>query len=69
MNIEELTFTQDQKHEIELGQKAGVDVSVYAKPEFLAIQMREIHLGLSEELPVEQYSSLMYTARWKHIYC
>ncbi len=47
MNIEELTFTQDQKHEIELGHRLGIEMS----------------------LPVEQYSSLMYTARWKHIYC
>lgn len=60
MNIAELTFSQDQKHEIELGQKAGLDVSVYAKTEFLAIQMREIRLGLSEGLPVQYYASVQY---------
>ncbi|OLA53722.1 MAG: hypothetical protein BHW46_11730 [Roseburia intestinalis] len=31
LSIAELIFTQDQKHEIEFGKKAGLDVSVYAK--------------------------------------
>lgn len=60
MNIEQLTFTQEQKHQIELGRKAGLDVSVYAKPELLAIQMHEIRLGLEQGLPVQHYASAQY---------
>ena len=53
-------FSKDQKEEIEEGLLAGVDVSVYAKPEFLAIQMHQIRLGLEKKLPVEIYASKEY---------
>lgn len=56
----ETGFTQDQKKEIREGFLAGLDVSVYARPEFLAIQMREIRLGLQECLPVYQYADSRY---------
>lgn len=49
-------FSKDQKQEIEEGVLSGVDVTVYAKPEFLAIQMRQIRLGLEQKLPVEIYA-------------
>ncbi len=52
-----MSFTEDQKQEIEKGIEAGLDVSVYARPEFLAIQMRQIRLGLEEKLPVDCYAS------------
>lgn len=32
-------FTPDQQAEIDAGIKDNIDVSIYAKPEFLAIQM------------------------------
>lgn len=50
-------FTQDQVNEIKEGLDSGLDVSVYAKKEFLAIQMHQIRRGLQEELPVESYAS------------
>ena len=49
MTKEELlnsNFTDDQIDEIQLGIKDGVDVSLYAREDFLAIQMRQIRLGL-----------------------
>lgn len=56
----ETGFTQDQKAEIEEGYLTGLDISVYARPEFLAIQMREIRLGLEEQLPAERYADSRY---------
>ena len=45
-DIEMSHFGIDQQQEIKDGLQAGLDVSVYAKPEFYAIQMRQIRLGL-----------------------
>lgn len=59
-------FTTDQLKEIEEGRKAGIDVSVYENPGYLAIQMQEIRLGLEENLPVKQYTCFMYTAKTMH---
>lgn len=56
----ETGFTQDQQKEIQEGFSSGLDVSVYARPELLAIQMREIRLGLQECLPVERYADSRY---------
>ena len=50
----------DQQQEIKEGLRAGLDVSVYAKPEFYAIQMRQIRLGLMAGLPVGIYASDKY---------
>lgn len=58
--IENDTFTEDQKWEIEQGEKLGLDVSLYAKPEFLAIQMREIRVGMLDHLPVSWYAKPEY---------
>ena len=49
-------FTTDQLKEIEEGRKAGIDVSVYENPGYLAIQMHEIRQGLLENLPVDIYA-------------
>lgn len=53
-------FTPDQQAEIDAGIKNGIDVSVYAKPEFLAIQMHEIRIGLVEQIPVSYYADSRY---------
>lgn len=53
-------FSQDQKQEIEKGILEGLDVSIYAKPEFLAIQMLQIRIGLEEKLPVDCYAKKDY---------
>ena len=53
-------YTEDQKREIKYGLEMGLDVSVYARPEFLAIQMREIRVGMLEHLPIEWYAKPEY---------
>jgi uncharacterized protein (DUF342 family) len=58
--LAEQGFTQDQIHEILEGEEVGVDVSVYAKTEFLAIQMRQIREGLLYGLDVSKYASPKY---------
>ena len=59
-DIEMSHFGIDQQQEIKEGLQAGLDVSVYAKPEFYAIQMRQIRLGLMAGLPVGIYASDKY---------
>ena len=59
-DIEKSHFGIDQQQEIKEGLQAGLDVSVYAKPEFYAIQMRQIRLGLMAGLPVGIYASDKY---------
>lgn len=56
----ELGFGTDQLVEIEEGLKSGVDVSIYARLEYVSIQMRQIRLGLEEGLPVDLYASTDY---------
>ena len=49
-------FTRNQLEEIQKGLEQKLNVSVYAKKEFLAIQMQQIRLGLQDNLPVEKYA-------------
>lgn len=56
----EYGFTLDQIAEIKEGLDVGVDVAIYAKKEFFAIQMRQIRLGLLEGLPVQEYAKKEY---------
>lgn len=58
--LREQGFTNDQITEINEGIKAGLDVSIYARKEFLAIQMRQIRLGLAQGLDVKKYASEEY---------
>lgn len=53
-------YTKDQLEEIQAGLAQGLDVSIYARIEFLAIQMHEIRLGLEKGLPVKKYASLQF---------
>lgn len=53
-------FTPDQINEIQEGLELGLDISMYAKKELFAIQMRQIRLGQIEKLPVEIYASPDY---------
>ena len=53
-------FTPDQIYEIEEGIAAGLDIVAFERKEFLAIQMRQIRLGLLEKLPVEFYADPCY---------
>ena len=50
-------FSKSQLEEIQKGLEQKLNVSVYAKKEFLAIQMRQIRLGLQDNLPVEKYAN------------
>ena len=53
-------YTEDQKWEISQGLQMGLDVGQYANPKFLAIQMRQIRVGMLEQLPVEWYAKPEY---------
>ena len=53
-------YTHDQIREIKEGEGLGLDVSIYAKKEFLAIQMLEIRRGLQAGLPVKLYARPEY---------
>ncbi len=48
-------YTSDQLFEIEEGKKASLDTSIYEKPEFLAIQMRQIRFALMAGIDVAPY--------------
>ena len=50
-------FSKSQLEEIQKGLEQKLNVSVYAKKEFLAIQMLQIRLGLQDKLPVEKYAN------------
>ncbi len=51
---------EDQRIEVQDGIQKGLDVSCYAKEEYLAIQMRQIRLGLEAGLDVSVYSRPEY---------
>lgn len=59
-NYRDLGFSPDQVAEIEEGLKMNIDISPYAKKEFLAIQMRQIRMGIMEDLPVWFYATTDY---------
>ena len=49
-------FNYSQKEQISFGLEEGLDVSIYAKPEFDSKQMREICLSLKKGLDVNIYA-------------
>lgn len=53
-------FTVDQIDEIIKGQEEGIDVSIYARKEYFALQMRQIREGLLERIDVSRYASPEY---------
>lgn len=55
-------FTPDQLDCIRQGLEQGLDVSIYANPEFGYYQMKEILLGLEEGLDVTVYAKEAFTA-------
>lgn len=58
--LENEQFDSDQWEEINLGREAGIDVSCYARKEFMAIQMHQIRLGLEKGLDVRKYARPEY---------
>lgn len=53
-------FTRDQIEEISKGREEGLDVTLYARKDFLAIQMHQIRLGLLAGIPAEKYAKTEY---------
>lgn len=47
-DVPKFKFNAAQMREIKVGQILGIDISVYAKPEFDGLQMREIRMGLDK---------------------
>ena len=50
----------DQLRELKKGELDGLDVSLYANKDFLAIQMQEIRLGLESDIDVSVYATTDY---------
>ena len=49
-------FNYSQKEQIRFGLQKGLDISIYAKPEFKGSQMEQIRLGLEKGLNVHIYA-------------
>lgn len=56
LQIPKEEWDNDQITELEEGISQGLDVAVYARKEFMAMQMRQIRMGLSEGLDVKIYA-------------
>lgn len=50
-------FNYSQKEQISFGLQKGLDISIYAKPEFYWDQMEQIRFGLEEGLDVSIYAN------------
>ena len=68
LNIENLIktewfnqFDKKQRRIIEEGLEKQLDVSIYAKPEFTWMQMKEISWGLEDNLDVSIYAKTEYS--------
>ena len=57
VQMEDYLMNDLQMKEIELGKKLGLDISVYAKPEFNNLQMATIRTGLQKGLDVTEYAN------------
>ena len=49
-------FNYSQKEQISFGLQKGLDISIYAKPEFKGSQMEQIRFGLEKGLDVSVYA-------------
>lgn len=54
-------FDYNQMGQIALGLEKGLDISIYAKPEFSSRQMPEIRMGLKHEIDVSLYTNPEFT--------
>ena len=59
-----LIFSKEQAEEICIGRQAGlgVELQIYARPDFDPDKMREIRLGLMHGIDAESYASVIYSA-------
>lgn len=53
-----LIYDNKQMYQIQIGLESGIDVSIFAKPEYDWIQMAQIRLGLEDGINVSQYAIL-----------
>ena len=60
--IDKYFFNESKKEEIRLGIENGIDVSIYAKPEFYYRQMDVIYSGLEKNIDVSIYANPEFTA-------
>ena len=60
MNIDLSEFTEDQIEELRTGLNSAVDISIYAKKEYLAAQMMQIRIGLENNINVQPYADPKY---------
>lgn len=51
----ESSYIKEQHQEILLGKEEGLDVSLYANPEFNWLQMEQIRLALEDGLPIDTW--------------
>lgn len=58
-----MIFNKKQMKEIELGKKSGVDIEIYAKPEFDARQMNVLRLSLEDGIDAAPYARPELPAR------
>lgn len=54
-NLEQ--YDEDQMEEIRIGMEEGLDVSIYADPEYMPLQMEAIRIGLEKGLDVSKYAN------------
>lgn len=54
-------FHDKQLAEIRLGEDAGIDTSIYAKPEYNWLQMEQLRLGLEQNMDVTAYAREDYS--------
>lgn len=54
-------YQKAQNQELKLGMEQGLDVSLYANPEFNWLQMEQIRLGLKDKLDVSVYTNPAYS--------
>ncbi|MDE7031011.1 MAG: FapA family protein [Lachnospiraceae bacterium] len=54
-------YQKAQHQELKLGMEQGLDVSLYANPEFNWLQMEQIRLGLKDKLDVSVYTNPAYS--------
>lgn len=58
--LENSGFVRNQIKQIEQGRQEGLDVSIYARPEFTSMHMQQIRMGLLDGLAVEKYADPSY---------
>lgn len=57
----ESSYIKEQHQEILLGKEEGLDVSLYANPEFNWLQMEQIRMGIKDKVDVSAYADPSYS--------